>query len=294
MLARLSMALLWSLHWLPLPVLGRLGAALGAVLYTLAGERRRVGRINLARFMPELTASAREQLLRRHFRAFARGLLESGIAWWASPARLRALTVIEGAQHWQAVAHRRCIFLVPHFVGIDIQGLRLCLDHPLLAIYTRQKNRTFDAFLLGRRSRFSGMHLVSRQQGVRGLLKALKPADDQPAPTLQLSPDMDLGPRESLFAPFFNVPVATVSVLPRLARMLDAVVVPLVVTQLPDYRGYALRFHPAWLDYPSEDIQADVTRMNAFVEQCARAQPECYHWLHKRLKTRPPGEQSPY
>ena len=71
-------------------------------------------------------------------------------------------------------------------------------------------------------------------------------------------------------------------------------VVPLVVTQLPDYRGYALRFHPAWLDYPSEDIQADVTRMNAFVEQCARAQPECYHWLHKRLKTRPPGERSPY
>ena len=127
MLARLSMALLWSLHWLPLPVLGRLGAALGAVLYALAGERRRVGRINLARFMPELTASAREQLLRRHFRAFARGLLESGIAWWASPARLRALTVIEGEQHWQAVAHRRCIFLVPHFVGIDIQGLRLCL-----------------------------------------------------------------------------------------------------------------------------------------------------------------------
>ena len=103
-------------------------------------------------------------------------------------------------------------------------------------------------------------------------------------------PDMDLGPRDSLFVPFFGVPTATVTGLSRLARMTGARVVPCITRQLPGAAGYVTRFYPAWEDFPGPGVEADTRRMNAFIEERAREMPEQYYWLHKRFKTRPPGE----
>jgi KDO2-lipid IV(A) lauroyltransferase len=83
-----------------------------------------------------------------------------------------------------------------------------------------------------------------------------------------------------------------VTALPRLARMGRAVVLPAVARQLDE--GYELRIYPAWHDYPTGDVEADVRRMNAFIEERVREHPELYFWAHKRFKTRPPGEPSPY
>jgi KDO2-lipid IV(A) lauroyltransferase len=103
-------------------------------------------------------------------------------------------------------------------------------------------------------------------------------------------PDMDLGPKDSLFLPFFGVPTATVTGLSRLARMTGARVVPCITRQLPGAGGYITRFYPAWHDFPGASVEDDTRRMNAFIEERAREMPEQYYWLHKRFKTRPPGE----
>jgi KDO2-lipid IV(A) lauroyltransferase len=71
-------------------------------------------------------------------------------------------------------------------------------------------------------------------------------------------------------------------------------VVPAVTRQLPGSQGYVLQFYPAWENYPSDDVEADTRRMNAFIEARVREMPEQYYWVHKRFKTRPPGEVSPY
>jgi KDO2-lipid IV(A) lauroyltransferase len=55
-----------------------------------------------------------------------------------------------------------------------------------------------------------------------------------------------------------------------------------------------LRFYPAWSDFPSDDLEHDARRMNAFIEARVREMPEQYHWLHKRFKTRPPGQPTVY
>jgi KDO2-lipid IV(A) lauroyltransferase len=107
-------------------------------------------------------------------------------------------------------------------------------------------------------------------------------------------PDMDFGERDSLFVPFFGVPAATITGLTRLTRLARAVVVPAVTQQLPGAQGYVLRFYPAWENYPTDDPAADTRRMNAFIEDRVREMPEQYYWVHKRFKTRPPGEASPY
>ncbi|MEW5943251.1 MAG: lipid A biosynthesis acyltransferase [Pseudomonadota bacterium] len=284
-MTRLGLALVWLLHFLPLPLLAPLGQGLGMLLYWFGRERRRVARINLRACFPELPDGERERLLRRHFRAFGRALLERGILWWSSGARIRKLVRIEGLEHWQKVKDRPVIWLAPHFVGLDMGGVRLTCEFPLVSMYSRQKNPVFDAVLLRSRTRFGTSVLASRQQGLRPVVKAMR----EGLPFYYL-PDMDFGPRDAVFVPFFGVPAATITGLSRLAKMTGAAVVPAVTRQLPGGAGYVLRFHPAWDNFPGADIEADTRRMNAFIEERVLEMPEQYFWLHKRFKTRPPGE----
>jgi KDO2-lipid IV(A) lauroyltransferase len=86
------------------------------------------------------------------------------------------------------------------------------------------------------------------------------------------------------------VQTATVPALSRLAQVSRAKVMPVITRQLPDGEGYAARFYPVWDDFPTGDIDADTRRMNEFIEARVREMPEQYYWVHKRFKTRPPGE----
>ena len=288
-MTRLGLGVIWLLHWLPLPVLAALGRATGLLLYLLAGERRRVVLTNFKLCFPELPEGERTRLARSHFAAFTRSLLEHGILWWGSRERVLGMVRIEGLEHWQAVANRPVIFLAPHFVGLDMGGIRIGAEYRVVSVYSKQKNPAFDAVLYHGRTRFVMPDLYSRQDGIRPVAKAIKKG----LPFYYL-PDMDFGERDSIFVPFFGVPAATITGLSRIAALTGAVVVPAVTTQLPGGRGYVLRFHPAWDNFPSGDLAADTRRMNAFIEDRVREMPEQYYWLHKRFKTRPPGEQRFY
>lgn len=289
MMARLGLVALWLCHFLPLHLLAPLGKGLGLALYALGRERRRVARINLRLCFPEMEEKERERCLRRHFMALGRSLVEHGILWWSPKRRVKKLVRLEGLEHWQAVKDRPVIWLAPHFVGLDMGGVRLTADYPLVSIYSRQKDRLFDALLFHGRTRFGTTRLLSRQDGIRPVIKAL----NEGLPFYYL-PDMDFGPRDSVFVPFFGVPAATITGLSRLARVTGAVVVPCVTRQLPGAQGYVLKFYPAWRDFPGQSVESDTRRMNAFIEERVREMPEQYFWLHKRFKTRPEGQPRVY
>jgi KDO2-lipid IV(A) lauroyltransferase len=284
-MARIGLACIWLLHFLPLSILSRLGSALGTLLYWVAGARRRVVLLNLQFCFPELDEAERRALARRHFRAFARSVIEHGILWWGSKASVEALVQIESLEHWRILDGRPVILLAPHFIGLDMGGIRLAADYRLNSVYSRQKNAAFDEILIHGRTRFGQTTLFARQDGIRPMVKSLKNGE----PFYYL-PDMDLGMRDSVFAPFFGKPAATITGLSRIAQLAGAVIVPCITRQLPDGAGYVVRLYPAWTDFPSGDLEADARRMNAFIEARAREMPEQYYWLHKRFKTRPPGE----
>jgi KDO2-lipid IV(A) lauroyltransferase len=82
--------------------------------------------------------------------------------------------------------------------------------------------------------------------------------------------------------------------LSRFASLADAVVVPLVCRQLPRGRGYEVICRPPLVDFPSNDLLQDATTMNREIEQEVREAPHQYFWMHRRFKTRPPGEASLY
>jgi KDO2-lipid IV(A) lauroyltransferase len=294
---RLALALVWLLHFLPYPWLAAFGSGVGRILYLLPTERRRVVLTNLALCFPHLDEPARRRLASAHFAAFARSVFDRGIAWWASRERLARIVTIEGWEHIKAVDGRPLILLAPHFVGLDIGGQRLAAEHSAVSMYSKQKSAVFDAFLLAKRNRFGSATLVSRQEGLRPVLRAMRAG----LPLYYL-PDMDFGPRDSIFVPFFGVPAATIPALGHLVRLTRAAVVPCVTEQLPGGAGYRVRFYPAWPDpaaavagedaanrSPLERDIHDTRRMNAFIEARIAEMPAQYHWLHKRFKTRPPG-----
>lgn len=289
MLTRLALGLIWLLHFLPLAILAPVGRAFGLLLHLAPTERRRVARTNLRLCFPDWSESERRRVVRRHFQAFARAVLERGIVWWSSKARVMRVIRIEGLHHWQALEGKPVIWLAPHFVGLDMGGTRLAAEYRAASMYSRQKDPRLDAILYHGRTRFVMPRLFSRQDGMRPLVRAIR----EGLPFYYL-PDMDLGPRDSVFVPFFGVPAATITGLSRIARLSKALVVPVVTRQLAGGRGYVLQFYPPWTDFPTDDPEADARRMNAFIEDRVREMPEQYHWLHKRFKTRPPGTERVY
>ena len=289
-MTRLVLALMWLLHWLPLPVLAALGRAFGLVLYVLIPERRHVTLTNLGLCFPELSPAARSALARRHFAAFGRSFLELGLWWWASPQRIRRLVRLDGGEKLAAYKGKPVVLLVPHFVGIDAGAMRLMLEHGVVSFFVRQKNRVFEARLNRGRQRLGNCDLVSRQEGIKKVLRSMKTGR-----LLFYAPDMDFGARESVFVPFFGVQTATITGLARIAGITRATVIPFVTRM--EGSGYVATVGEPWTDYPAAGDGADLAdarRMNAFIEAEVRKSPEQYYWLHKRFKTRPPGEAGVY
>lgn len=291
---RLTLALIWLLHWLPLPVLGRIGEAVGELLFLVMRERRNITLTNLSLCLPELSSSERHAMARAHFRAYARSVLERGILWWASPARLQRLIDIDPAVPTQSSIEKPTIFLCPHFVCLELAGVAITMRGPLCSIYTQQRSRVFDGALRRGRARFATQEeadqfLISRHSGIKPIIRAMRNG----RPFLML-PDMDFGARESIFVPFFGIPAATLTAPARLAAATEGQVIPVTTQFRPDYRGWRVRFHPTWQNFPGDDMEAATRRMNAFIEEQVRQAPAEYFWSHKRFKTRPAGLPSVY
>ena len=284
---RLLVGFVWLLSWLPFRAIAALGWLIGNVVASMPSSRRHIGEVNLKLALPDWTPAARRRLLRQNFVAMVQMLLEYGYGWFASRERLKRLVRIEGLENLRALDGRNVILMMPHFTGLDLAGLRVSLETPLVSIYSVQKDPWLDAFFRAKRLRFGTGIIFARQQGTRPTLRALKEGY-----RLYYLPDQDFGHRDSVFVPFFGVPAATIGGLSRMAAVTKAAVLPCYPRREAD--GYTLVIEPALENFPTDDIVADATRMNAVIEAQARRQLHQYFWLHKRFKSRPPGEADFY
>lgn len=282
-MTRLGLGLLWLLHWLPLRVLGVLGGGLGWLLYWLVPTRRHIVRVNLGLCFPQLSAREKSALARRHFMAIGRYIVELGVWWWAPAERIQRLVKVEHGERLETYRGRPVIIFAPHFVGLDAGGIRLSIDYDIVSMYTRAKNKAFDEALRQGRLRFGRTKLVARHEGVKKVLRPLKEGR-----LFYYLPDMDYGASDAVFVPFFGIPAATITGLARLSKLTGAPVIPVITRRCGDH--YVASVGEPWADYPSDDPLADARRMNAYLEAEILKSPEQYYWLHRRFKTRPPGE----
>ena len=245
-MSRLVVAFLWLFHWQPLPLQAACGNVLGWLLYWLVVPRRRVVQTNLRLCFPQMPQRERSRLARAHFMYVARSFLERGVLWFAPAERIRRLVRVEGLEHLKSVidSGTPAILLVPHFCALDAAGTRLATEVNWVSIYSAQKNKVLEHWLLHGRTRFGKQVLFSRQEGVRPVIKKLR----EGGYGFFYLPDQDFGPRDSIFVPFFGVQAATVPGLPRIARMARAQVLSGIIRMLPWGRGYELTIGAPWQD----------------------------------------------
>jgi KDO2-lipid IV(A) lauroyltransferase len=264
------------------------GRALGRIAYRLAGTRRRIAAVNLGLCFPDQSAEAREALLRRHFESLGMGLLEMGWAWWAHDEHIAQLAEVEGLEHLDAALAqgKGCLMLSAPFTSLEVTGRLLSLHRPFAAMYRRNENPVVEHFLQRNRD----LHTLSaiQRNDVKKTLRALK--RNEP---IWYAPDQGARGPNSVVAPFFDVPAGTNSGTPRLAKVSGAPVVPFFGFRLPGGRGYKLKIWPALEDFPSDDVLADLTQVNAVIERMIREAPEQYLWIHRRFKTFD-SENDPY
>jgi len=286
--SHLGVLFMRALAHLPLAWVRAIGWLLGWVLYFIVIPRRRVVQRNLELCFPTWTAAQRRVLGPRIFIHVAQAWLDRSWLWHGDPAAARERLKIVGAVDELAGSQPTVIF-APHFVGLDAGWTALTqqLSRAFTTIYTNQANEVVDAWILAGRRRFGSGRLFGRADGVKTIVSALR----EGAP-LYLLPDMNFGPEESIFVPFYGVQAATVPSLSRFAKLGRAKVVP--VTTRMTRSGYEVRVWPTWPGFPSDDMAADTARMNAHLQEYIDTMPEQYYWVHKRFKTRPAGEPPVY
>jgi len=267
----------------------RFGVLLTAFLSPWLARRRRIARTNLALCFPDLPSRERATLLRATMRDTVTGLLESLRAWFAPESALRGLCTIEGLEHLEAARTqgRGVLLLTGHSPHLELGGRFLAdaMHAPLAIVARRNNDPCMERWLDGARRR--AFSEVIAKKDVRGLLRTLARGG-----VVAYAADQDFSYQHA-FVPFFGVPAATLTAIPALAQRGNAVVLPYWFAREDDGR-YTLRIEPPWHDWPSGDEARDAARYMAELERAVRRRPSQYLWVHRRFKTRPPGETDPY
>jgi KDO2-lipid IV(A) lauroyltransferase len=273
---------------LPLSWVRALGWVFGQVLHGVAARRRRIARTNWALCFPDQTPQQARAAVRRHFVYFAQAWLDRSWLWHADPETVSRRLQFRGDPALLQ-GDRPTVMFVPHFVGMDAGWTALTLKIPrrFCGMYADQLNPAVNRWILAGRHRFGEPHIVARRQGLKPLVAALKAAEP-----LYLLPDMDYGPDDSVFVPFYGIAAATIPSLSRFARLARAQVLPVISRLTPS--GYEVSVLPVWSDFPTDDPVADTARMNRELQDLIATMPEQYFWVHKRFKNRPPGEPDLY
>ncbi len=283
----LAIGLLRLIAALPYPLIMGIGHGVGVLLYVFALRRRQIAGINLQLCMPALDDKQRSALVRTHFIALGKGLVEVPMAWWWPQARLeKRLLQVEGLEHLPAPDDTRgTIFLTAHFSSLELSGRYLGARCPSYAMYRPNENPVLERLI----QRFRGRHLLGiiARNDARGMIQALKKGG-----RVWFAPDQNYAHKGKVFADFMGVPAATHTATSRFARSSGARVIPFVLFRIAG--GYRLRIEAPLADFPGDDPQQDAERINALFASWVRTAPEQYNWIHRRFKTRPDGGPPPY
>jgi KDO2-lipid IV(A) lauroyltransferase len=285
----LGLGLLWCLSRLPWAWQLGIGRRLGRLLRNFGRRREHIAAVNLTLCFPDMPAGERDRVITGLFDSIGIGSMEMAMSWWAPDRKLRPLADIQGLEHLQTALQqgKGAILLSGHFTTLEIGGRLLAQRVPFHVMYREHKNTAFEAVMHAARVR--NFDKAIPRGDLRGMLNSLK--DNIP---VWYAPDQDYGADQSIFVPFFGIPAASITATSRLARISGAPVVPFFQARLPGTRGYRLTLYPALDNFPGASVEADTQRINTLLEDRIREQPEQYLWVHRRFKTRPPGEPGVY
>jgi len=283
------LGLLWILKWFPWRIRSLVAWPFAVLVYTLSGKRRRIARINLELCFPEMSAQQRSKIIRQHFYAKVRTVLDYGVLWWGSNQRVTSLVQIENNEYYQQAfdSGKSVIVLTCHSFAVEFGGIRLSIDYPATSVAKQLKNPLLDYYLQHGRQR-AGAIIYDRSAGLKPVIKSVRQGC-----YLYYIPDEDHGGNNSDFANFFGVSASTLTTLARLAKLCDAVVVPGICYYQAAKGNYAMHLL-APHNFSEYTKQQSAQEMNKIFEQLVSLALPQYMWGMKLFNRRPPGDTNPY
>lgn len=288
--AWIGVGFIWLIAHLPFRWLMGLGRLAGRLALRLNRERRRIAATNIALCFPEFDPDAQHALVRANLRDVGMMLVEFALGWMGSDRAIARVPVtVDGLEHLAAAraAGRGVLLVGGHFSHLELCARLVSQRIRIAGMYRRMDSDVFEFAVL--RSRLHYADAMFDKDDIRGTVKYMKAGG-----TIWYAPDQDMRSKDNVFVPFFGVPAATITATHHLARLSNAVVIPFFHRRLPGDAGYALRLGAPLEGLPSRDAAQDTAVVNAQIEQMVREAPEQYLWVHKRFKTRPPGEPKIY
>ena len=293
----LARGIISGLGLLPRSAAIALGRAMGHLTYLLPGNFRRTGERNLQLAFPELTAPERRRLLRGCFDSLGRLLGEFSQLPRATPEKLRKLIEYDevGLSHLREAERngKGIIFLTGHIGAWEMLSFGWsALEYPISFLVRPIDNERVESMIESIRTRF-GNRAIDKKSAARQALKVLREGG-----TLGILSDLNSHPHEGVFVPFFGQLACTTAGIATLALRTDAVVIPTCAVWNDERKRYFFHGDPpvelVRTGDHEKDVELNTARFAAAIERMVRLYPEQWLWIHKRWKTRPPGEPSIY
>lgn len=283
----LAALVLNSLEYSPLPVANKLARGYAHLLDLALPRLRRVALANLAMALPDADPRKRARIAGGVFRSIARLLVTLARFPSMNRANIGQWIRYEGYEHFEEALRRGkgVLFATAHLGNWELSAFaHALLTAPMNVVVRPLDNPRIDR-LVERRRTLSGNRLIEKKDFARGILKALA-ANEAVGILIDQNASLDGG----VFVDFFGIPACAGTGFVKLAAHTGAAVIPGFALWSEAERKYILRFFPPVV--MTGDLQGDTARLHAVLESVIRQYPDQWLWIHRRWKTRPPGEPS--
>ena len=284
-----------ALRALPLETAVRVGAALSAFAMAFDARQGRIARRNLAIAFPETDAAGRTKILRDAYRNLGRMAAEWTHFFELDRGNIERHVTYDGRVHWDdAIARsdgRGILVLTGHFGNFELLSVAHSIYGNRIAIVQRpNRNPLIDSAVSARRVRFGNLS-VPRKGAGREILRLLRD-------NWMVAVPLDLDTRRGVFVDFFSLKAATNDALARLAMATGAPVLPAFMVREGASTRHRITILPV-VDVVrtrdrAESARENTQRFTSVIELMIRRHPDHWNWIHRRWKTRPPGEERFY
>lgn len=253
---------------------------IGIILFILLKKRRKICFTNLKICFPNSNKIKIFSIALKTFITFVLSVLDSFYFWGQKKTTIKNKINIKNEKlFFDFLKKNKTIIVLPHFLGIEMVGLKISSVMPCVIHYLKQNNQMIDRFLKEKRAKFKNVVLLEQKDSFTKVVRSI----NNNLPFIIL-PDMDFGIKNNKFIDFFNIPAATVDTVPRLAKITKSKVILLKINRR--FSGYFIDFIK-FDNFPTDSIENDLIKINRAIESIVSEKPYNYYWFHRRFKTRP-------
>lgn len=252
----------------------------GIILFILLKKRRKICFTNLKICFPNSNKIKIFSIALKTFITFVLSVFDSFYFWGQKKTTIKNKINIKNEKlFFDFLKKNKTIIVLPHFLGIEMVGLKISSVMPCVIHYLKQNNQMIDRFLKEKRAKFKNVVLLEQKDSFTKVVRSI----NNNLPFIIL-PDMDFGIKNNKFIDFFNIPAATVDTVPRLAKITKSKVILLKINRR--FSGYFIDFIK-FDNFPTDSIENDLIKINRAIESIVSEKPYNYYWFHRRFKTRP-------